>query len=181
MKRFSFNHFPTENEIIDDATTALRLQLEGGAGQEIATMVIQRIMDPNGGYTNEEFNEFLETDSIGMKCLFRLNDPGCKLSDMTEEEREMTALLWVNYMCDQPYGQIIASMHRFIETGVDYRKHAIDIIALMEKKKEIDESVYNGTIIYLWTMINVARNIRKSIPGILNAPSPHIYRGLSLN
>lgn len=180
MTTFTFDRFPTEEEIINDATIALRLQIEGGAGPEIAGMIIDRVSKPSE-YTEEEFEEFLYTDTEGIKCLARLQDPNYSLADMTEEEREMTSMLWVNYMCDQPYGHIINSMYKFVESGVDYRRYAMEIISKMNNIKEMDEITYNGTIIYLWTMINVIRSIKKSIRENENVPSPHMFRGISLN
>lgn len=181
-QRFNFEHFPEEQEIIDDATAALRLQLEGGAGSEIATAVIERMIEQSRKeYDEEEFNMCLKADTEGMKLLSRLQDPDYSLSKMTEEEREILSILWINYMCEQPYGDIFNSMYKMVVHGMDYRRKGLEIIHRLQGEQEIDEAIYNGTIIYLWTMINVVRSIRRSMAGVFEMPAPHLYNGISMN
>lgn len=181
-ERFAFDHFPREEEIIDDATAAFRLQLSNGAGPEIAEAIIQRMLDSAKKDESEEsFNKSLEMDTAGMTMLARLQNPDYHLSHMTEEEREMTSLLWVNYMCDQPYGQIVDSMYRLVMSGIDYKRKGLEIIHRLASEQEIDDAVYSGTIIYLWTMINVVRSVKKSVNGFLEVPPVHLHNGMSLN
>ena len=179
MTVFDFSHFPHESELFRDIDYAFRIQCDNGAVDTIRTGILNaRRTDPD--YDQADW----EIDSEGVDLLSAIESGARTVSDLDEEEREILAVLWVNYMCDKPRRNIVQNVGSLINKGVDIEKHSMEMIRQQLMEDMHEESSKLGAIMYLWTLVCVKRAIVNSIN--LGLPestmtAPPMFGNVSLN
>lgn len=178
MTKFNFSHFPDESELSEDINYAFRIQCDHGALDTIKESIIQARNSPE--YMQEDW----QIDCIGYGLLNSISEKSVSVSDLSEEEKEALAILWVNYMCDKPRGEIVQSVGIMMEKGENLKTHSINIVQEQIKQDLNDESTQLGAVMYLWTLICVIRAVSKSINAGLPKTdniAPPAFKGNSLN
>jgi hypothetical protein len=173
--KFDFSHFPEESEIIEDVNRILVESYGHGTILEIADKIMahheKNKLDP----------EEAEMDVIGIECFDLIGREVTRLPDLPDPMREALAVLWVNHMCGKKPGDIINVIGNLIQKGVNYKKIAMESVAY-GKNGDTSEAMYDGSIMYLWTMGSVVRSLHHAMKMEgLEVPQPNVYMGVSLN
>lgn len=159
MIKFAFDHFPREEEIIDDVEAALLIQCKYGCLDEISEKIktyFGKNLEKNEKGTENFFILFkdFEKDTSALEIFSSIFSKEKYIKDISEEKRDEIALLWVNYMCNEKRGEILSHVRKILLRKIDYKKQAIEIV-----KHEIlsndDDGGYYGSIIYIWTLMRV--------------------------
>ena len=159
MIKFTFDHFPREEEIIDDVEAALLIQCKYGCIDEISEKIKMHFKENLEKQEKDTedlsilFKDF-EKDTSALEIFSSIFSKEKYIKDISEKERDEIALLWVNYMCNEKRGKILGYVRKILLHKTDYKKQAIEIV-----KHEIlssdDDGGYYGSIIYIWTLMRV--------------------------
>lgn len=174
---FDFSYFPEEEEIVEDVHRILVEQYENGVVLELAEKIEK--------YNNVNRGEMSMTmDVVGVEMFDLIGREVCRLPDLPESAREAIAILWVNYMCGKPHGEIVEMIGNLMHKGVNYKQVAMQSLAY-GKNGDVTQEVRDGSLIYLWTMACLIRALKRAIKEnreeVGEIPAPHLYMGASLN
>lgn len=177
MTVFDFSHFPEESELISDIAYALQMQCENNAVEKVKAGILDACR------TLKDYNETdWEIDCEGMAILDALSRGERSLEALDEEQRELLAVLWVNYMCDKPRGEIVASVGEILRSGKDYKTASMQMIRRQLQEDMHDESSRLGAALYLWTLVCVTRAVTQALEmWSPQAARPPMFGGISLN
>jgi len=176
---FDFSHFPEEEEIVEDVHRILVEQYESGVILELAEKIEKYNMS---GVDRGEMS--MNMDIIGAELFDAVGREAVRLPDLPESAREAIAILWVNYMCDKPHGEIVEMIGNLMCKGVNYKKVAMQSLSF-GKSGNVTQEMHDGSLVYLWTMTCLIRALKRAIDNnteeIGKVPAPHLYMGASLN
>lgn len=177
MSQFDFSHFPEEHELLSEVERALHVQCANGAIETIKDSIL------NARRTLQDYNHIdWEIDCEGFALLTALSQQECAIRDLDEEQREVLAVLWVNYMCDKRRGEIVNSLGMMLQNKQDYRASSMNIIRENLQEDLHDESTRMGAVLYLWTLICVTRALENAVAqNREELAAPPSFNGISLN
>lgn len=174
---FDFSYFPEERELLPDVERALQFQCKSGVVDVIRESIL------NACRTLKHYNELdWEIDFEGLELISGIAEGSLTIHDMDEEQREVLAVLWVNYMCDKHRGEIVNSLGMMLRNKQDYRASSMNIIRENLQEDLHDESTRMGAVLYLWTLICVTRALENAVAQNREELAvPPSFNGISLN
>lgn len=177
MTRFDFSYFPEERELLPDVDRAFEFQCKGGAVETIKAGIL------DARRTMKDYNELdWEIDCEGLSIISAVASGERTVSQLDEEQRELLAVLWVNYMCDKHRGEIVNSLGVMLQNKQDYRASSMNIIRENLQEDLHDESTRMGAVLYLWTLICVTRALNNAVSTLpKESGAPPTFNGISLN